>query len=92
MRLSTLGTSATAGRIAPAPGEEHGIVGGMRIGRPSLSIRRKPALVPLHPSQILHDLSWDRTRAARGKRLATNCLSCGKAYISSYKISISLLV
>jgi hypothetical protein len=39
-------------------------VGGMRIGRGSLSTRRKSAPMPLWPPQITHDLTWDRTRAA----------------------------
>jgi hypothetical protein len=37
-------------------------VGGMRIGMGNRSIRRKPAPVPLCPPQILHDLTWARTR------------------------------
>jgi hypothetical protein len=39
-------------------------VGEMRIGRGNRSTRIKPAPVPLCPPQILHDLTWDRTRAA----------------------------
>jgi hypothetical protein len=44
--------------------DDYGAVGGMRIGRGNRSTRRKPALVPLCPPQIPHDLTWDRTRAA----------------------------
>jgi hypothetical protein len=36
--------------------------GGMRMGRVNGSIRRKLAAVPLHPPQISHNLTWDRTR------------------------------
>jgi hypothetical protein len=36
----------------------------MKIGRGNRSTRRKYAPVPLHPPQIPHDLTWDRTRAA----------------------------
>jgi hypothetical protein len=39
-------------------------VGGMIISRGNRSTRRKPAAVPLCPPQVLHDLTWDRTRAA----------------------------
>jgi hypothetical protein len=81
MRVSILRTSATVGRIVPGTGDEYGAVGGMRIGRVNLSIRRKPAPVPLHPPQTLHNLTWDRSRAAGGKNLATNRPSCGMAYM-----------
>jgi hypothetical protein len=32
----------------------------MRIGRKNQSTRKVPALVPLRPPQILHDMTWDR--------------------------------
>jgi hypothetical protein len=44
--------------------DECGAVGGMRIDRGNRSTRRKPALMPLCPPQIPHDLTWARTRAA----------------------------
>jgi hypothetical protein len=44
--------------------DECGAVGGMKIGRGNRNTRRKPAQVQLCPPQILHDLTWDRTRAA----------------------------
>jgi hypothetical protein len=65
--VSPLGTSANIWPIVPAPddrGDECGVVGGMIIGRGKGSTRRKPAPVPLCPPQILHDLTWDRSRAA----------------------------
>jgi hypothetical protein len=63
--LSSLGTSATNWPIIPAPDDDVcGAVGGMRIGRGNRSTRRKPAPVPLCPSQIPHDRTWDRTWAA----------------------------
>jgi hypothetical protein len=37
--------------------------GGMRTDRGRRGIQRKPVPVPLCPSQILHGLSWYRTRA-----------------------------
>jgi hypothetical protein len=37
-------------------------ISGMRIGRGNQSTRRKPAPVPLCPSKISYDLTWDRTR------------------------------
>jgi hypothetical protein len=43
---------------------ECGVVSGMRIGRGNQSTQRKPAQVPRCPPQILHDLTWARTRAA----------------------------
>jgi hypothetical protein len=63
VRLSPLGTSATIWPIVPAPDDDEcGAVGGMRIGRGSRRTRRKPAPASLCPSQIPHDLTWDRTR------------------------------
>jgi hypothetical protein len=43
--------------------DERGAVGGMRIGRGNGSTQRKPAPVPLCPSQIPHDLTWAQTWA-----------------------------
>jgi hypothetical protein len=78
VRLSSLGTSANIWPIVPArdddydDDEECGVVDGMKIGKGTLSTRRKPAPVPLCPSQIPHDLTWDRTRAAEvGSRRLT---------------------
>jgi hypothetical protein len=39
---------------------ECGAFGGMRIIRTDRGTRRKPAPVPLCPSQIPHDMSWGR--------------------------------
>jgi hypothetical protein len=68
VRLSPLGTSAAVGLLYQPrmidDDDDYGTVGGMRIGRGNRSTRRKPAPVPLCPPQILHDLTWDRTRAA----------------------------
>jgi hypothetical protein len=52
--------------------DEFGAVGGIRIDRGNRSSWRKPALVSLCPSQISHDLTWARTRAASvgSRRLA----------------------
>jgi hypothetical protein len=51
----------------------YGAFGRMRICRGNLKARRKPAPVPLCPSQILHDLTWDRIRTAEvGSRRLTS--------------------
>jgi hypothetical protein len=48
----------------------------MRSGRWNRSIRRKPVSLPVCASQILHDLNWGITRAARcGGKPANNRLS-----------------
>jgi hypothetical protein len=67
VRLSPLGTSATAGLLYQPrmiDDDDYGAVGGMKIGRGNRSTRRKPAPVALCPPQIPHDPTWDRTRAA----------------------------
>jgi hypothetical protein len=66
VRLSPLGKSATVGLLYQPRmiDDDYGAVGGLRIGRGNRSTRRKPARVPLCPPQILHDLTWNRTRAA----------------------------
>jgi hypothetical protein len=38
-------------------------IGGMRIGRGRQSALRRSTPVPLCPSQISHDLTWDETQA-----------------------------
>jgi hypothetical protein len=48
----------------PRMTDESGAVGGMRIGWENLSTRTKPGPMPLHPPQISHVLTGDRTRAA----------------------------
>jgi hypothetical protein len=51
-------------RIVPAPGDcEDGEFGGMKIGRGTLSTRRKPAPPPLCPAQIPLDQTRAPTRA-----------------------------
>jgi hypothetical protein len=61
--LGPLGTAATNRPIVPAPGDyDDGEIGGMMIGRGNRSTRRKPAPVPLCPSQTPH--------AARTRTLA----------------------
>jgi hypothetical protein len=76
VRLSPLGTSASNWPLIPAPDDgECGVVGGMRIDRGNRSTRRKPAPVPLCPSQIPYDLGSNPGR--RGGKPATNRLSYG---------------
>jgi hypothetical protein len=53
--LSPLGIAATNRSIVPTPGDfDDGELGGMMIGRGNRSTRRKPAPVPLCPSQTPH--------------------------------------
>jgi hypothetical protein len=44
--------------------DEAGVGGGIRTGRGNRSAQRKPAPVPFLPTQIPHNLTWDRTWAA----------------------------
>jgi hypothetical protein len=57
--------------------DECGAIGGMRIGRGTRSIRRKPAPVPLYPLRIPDVLTWARTRAAavRSQRLTARAMA-----------------
>jgi hypothetical protein len=56
-----------------------GGIGGMKIGRGNQSIWRKPALAPLCPPQIPHDLDPGLNPGCRGGKPATNRLSYGVA-------------
>jgi hypothetical protein len=63
VQLGPLGTAATNRPIVPSPRDyDDGEIGGM-IGRGNRSTRRKPAPVPLCPSQTPHT-ARTRTRAA----------------------------
>jgi hypothetical protein len=69
VRLSPLGSAATVSTIVPAPNDDDddddcGAIGGIKIGRGNRSTWRKLAPVTLCPSQIPHDLTRARTRAA----------------------------
>jgi hypothetical protein len=59
VRLSPLGTSATVGLLYQPRmiDDDYGAVGGIRNGRGNRSTRRKPAPVPLCPSQTPYDLT-----------------------------------
>jgi hypothetical protein len=57
--------------------DECGAIGEMRIGKGNRSTMRKPALVPLCPPQILHDLGSNLGR--RGGKAANNRLGYGTA-------------
>jgi hypothetical protein len=53
--------------------DDYGAIGGMRNGRGNRSTRRKPALVPLCPPRLPHDLTRAGTRvAAVGSRRLTS--------------------
>jgi hypothetical protein len=58
--------------------DECGAVGGMKIGEGNQSIRRKPAPMSLRSTQILHFLTWYRTRAeaAGNPRLTASAMAC----------------
>jgi hypothetical protein len=67
VRLSPLGTAATAGLLHQPQMIDDGdcvAIGGMKICGGNRSTRRKPAPVPLCPPQITHDLTRSQTRAA----------------------------
>jgi hypothetical protein len=67
VRLSPLGTAATTGLLyQPQMIDvgDYGAIGRMKIGRENRSTRRKPTPAPLCPSQIPHDQTRARTRAA----------------------------
>jgi hypothetical protein len=59
---------------------EYGGVDGMKIGRGSLSIRRKPAPMPHCTPQIQHDLGSNPGR--RGWKAGANRLRYGKSTVS----------
>jgi hypothetical protein len=66
MRLISLGTPATSRPILPAPNDnvdKYRAVSRMRIRKGKRRTRRKPAPVPICPSQIPRDLTWDRNQA-----------------------------
>jgi hypothetical protein len=76
VRLSPLGTAATTGLLYQPQmidDVDCEAIAGMKIRRGNESTRRKPAPVPFCPSQIPHDLTWARTRAAAvgSQRLTT---------------------
>jgi hypothetical protein len=65
--LIPLGTAATSGLLyKPQMIDEGdcGAIGGIMIGRGNRSTRKKPDSAPLCPSQIPHDQTRARTRAA----------------------------
>jgi hypothetical protein len=62
--LSPLDMPATSGPYQSRVIDVYRAAGGMRIGRGKRSSWRKPATIQLCPTQIPHDLAWDRTEAA----------------------------
>jgi hypothetical protein len=69
-------------------------VGGMRIGRENRSTLRKPAPVPLCPTQIRHDLTWARNRAAAlgSRRLTVRAMARPTIILKSILLISSQLV
>jgi hypothetical protein len=63
--------------------DECGATGGMKIGRGNRSIRTKPALGPLPPSQIPLSLVCNRTRAPRSGKPANNRLSSTSLHLQN---------
>jgi hypothetical protein len=52
VQLGPIGTAATNGPIVPTPRDyDDGVIGGMVFGRGNRSTRRKPAPVPICPTQ-----------------------------------------
>jgi hypothetical protein len=75
VQLDPLGTAATSWPIVATPGEyDDGEIGGMMIGKENRSTRRKPAPVPLCPTQTPHALPG-REPGLRGGKPAANHLS-----------------
>jgi hypothetical protein len=67
VRLSPPGTATTTGllyRLQTIDDGDCGAIDEIKIGKGNRNTRRKPASVPLCPSQIPHGLTWARTRAA----------------------------
>jgi hypothetical protein len=67
VRLSPLGTLASIGllyQLRMIDDGDYGAIGGMKIGRGNRSTWRKPAPLTLCSSQIPHDQTRARTRAA----------------------------
>jgi hypothetical protein len=55
VQLGPLGTTATNRPIVPAPDDyDDGEIGGLMIGKGNRNTRRKPAPVPLCPTQTPH--------------------------------------
>jgi hypothetical protein len=80
VRLSPLGTAATTGLLYKPQiidDGDCGAIGPIKIGRGNRSTRRKPASVPLCPTQIPHDLTRARTRAIAvgSRRLTTSAMA-----------------
>jgi hypothetical protein len=66
------------GHYEPAPDDDECEAdGGIIISGENGNTRRKPAPVPLYPSQISHGLTWDRTRAATvgSRRLTASAMA-----------------
>jgi hypothetical protein len=61
VQLGPFGTSATEWPNVPAPGDDGGEFGRMKVGRGNRSTRRKPAPAPLCPPQIPFDQTRDLT-------------------------------
>jgi hypothetical protein len=70
-KLGALGTTATNGPIAPAPGDyDDEEIGGM-IGRGNRSTRRKPTLMPVCPPQTPNAVQTLTRASAVGSQLPT---------------------
>jgi hypothetical protein len=92
VQLGPFGTAVTNRPIVPTPGDyDDGEIGGMMIGRGNRSIRRKPAPVPLCPSQIPHAVRT-RTRAAAvgNQRLAAWAMARPEVQLNIVLICILL--
>jgi hypothetical protein len=72
--------------------DEHGAVGGMRIGRRNRSTWRKATPAPLCPPQIPHNLTWARTWAAAvgSRRLTTWAMARPITYLTTLSETATL--
>jgi hypothetical protein len=66
--------------------DECAAIGGMQIGRGNRSTRRKPAPASHCPPQILHNLTWDRTRAAAVGRQRLSALANNRLTLKCFSL------
>jgi hypothetical protein len=90
--LVPLGPATTNRPIVPALGDfDDGEIGGMMIGKGNRSTRRKPAPVPLCPTQTAHACP-DWNPGHRGGKPATNRFSYGTALWATILVNHILIL
>jgi hypothetical protein len=89
LRLSPLGTVATTGLLYQHQMIDDGAIGGMKIGWGNRSTRRKPAPALLCSSQITHDKTRPRTKAASlGSRRLTAWAMYGPSQAGTQQLTL----